>query len=73
MEGVPYLGVFLVDYWQYLREFWRKPRKTPKGYFDKYDRELNPAPPVYQFWAENHLDTGGASENVLLHLIVNLI
>ena len=31
MGGVPSVGVFLRDPSPYLREFWRKPRKTRKG------------------------------------------
>ena len=47
-ECVPW-GVFQRDPSPYLREFHRKPRKTPHGYNDTRDQELNPAPPVYQF------------------------
>ena len=43
------VGVFLRDPSPYLREFRRKPRKTPNGYVDKRDQGLNLAPPVYQF------------------------
>ena len=44
-------GVFLRDPNRYLREFQRKPPKTPNGYVDKRDRGLNLAPPINQFWA----------------------
>ena len=49
--GVPSVGVFLRYPSPYLREFRRKPRKTPNGWVDKRDRGLNLAPPVFQFWA----------------------
>ena len=39
--GVPSLGVFLKDPSPYLREFRRKPRKTPNGQVDKLDRGFN--------------------------------
>ena len=29
IDGMPSVGVFLWDPSPYLREFWRKPRKTP--------------------------------------------
>ena len=45
---VPSVGVFLRSSSPYLLEFWRKPRKTPNGYFDRLDRELNLVSPVYQ-------------------------
>ena len=47
--GEPSAGVFLRDPSPYLREFRRKPRKTPNDWVDKRDRELNPTPPVNQF------------------------
>ena len=31
VEGVPSVGVFLRDPSPYLRKFWRRPQKTPKG------------------------------------------
>ena len=43
------MGVFLSDPSPYLGEFRRKQRKTPNGLFDKRDRGLNLAPPVFQF------------------------
>ena len=49
--GLPSVGVFLRDPSPYLREFRRKPRKSPNGLIDKRDRGLNLAPPVFQFWA----------------------
>ena len=42
-------GVFLREPSPYLRQFRRKPRKTPKGQVYKRDRGLNLALPVYQF------------------------
>ena len=48
--GVPSVGVFLRHPSLYLREFRRKPRKTPNGLVDKRDQGLNLAPPVFQFW-----------------------
>ena len=51
--GVSSLGVFLRDPSPYLREFRRKPRKTPKCNINKCDRGLNLAPPVYQFGTQN--------------------
>ena len=39
-------------------EFRRKPRKAPNGQVDKSDRESNPAPPIYQFSAQNEIKTG---------------
>ena len=48
-------GGFLSDPNPYLRQF----RKTPNGYVIKCDQELNTAPPVYQFWAQNRSATGG--------------
>ena len=52
-------AVFLRDLNPYLREFRRKLQKTPKGSVDKRDRELNSAPPIYQFWAQNRSAIGG--------------
>ena len=48
------------DSYAYLRRFRRKTRKILNGQVDKRDRELNPAPPVYQFWVQNFSATGGA-------------
>ena len=53
--GMPSLRVFLRETKPYLREIWRKLPKTPKGYVDKCDQELNPEPPVYQFWTQKPL------------------
>ena len=50
ISGVPSVGVFLRDPSPYLREFWRKPRKTPNGYVDKRDQRLKPASPIYPFF-----------------------
>ena len=47
----PFTGFFLNDPSPYLREFWRKPWKTPNSLVDKHNRGLNLAPPVFQFWA----------------------
>ena len=47
IDGLPSLRVFLRDPSPYLREFPRKPRKTPNGQVDKRDRGLTP--PVFQF------------------------
>ena len=60
MCGMPTIKVFLRDPNPYLREFWRKPRKTPNGQVDKRDQEPNPVPLVDQFWEENRSATGGA-------------
>ena len=49
MGGMPSLGVFLRDPSRYLREFRRKPRKTPNDKVDNRYRGLNLAFPVYQF------------------------
>ena len=46
---MPSVGVFQRDSSPYLREFRRKPRKTPNGLVDMRDRGMDPAPPVYQF------------------------
>ena len=48
MECPPW-GVFLRDPIPYLREFRRKPQKTPNGQVDKSDQRMNLAIPVYQF------------------------
>ena len=58
--GMPSAGVFLRDPSVYLHKFRRKPRKTPKDMVDKRDREMSPAPPVNQFWAQNRSATGSA-------------
>ena len=50
--GMPSLGVFLRDPNPYLREIWRKTRKTPNGQADKRDRELNHAPALPVLSAE---------------------
>ena len=47
--GMPSVGVFLRDPSKFLREFRRKPRKTPNGKVDKRYQDLNVAPPVFQF------------------------
>ena len=49
--GMPSMEFFLRDPSPYLREFQRKPGKTPNGYADKRNRGLNLAPPVLQFRA----------------------
>ena len=43
---MPSVGVFLRYTNPYLFEFREKPRKTPNGWVDKRDRELNPVPPA---------------------------
>ena len=58
-EKMPSVKLFLRDPTPYLPEFRRKLRKTPNGWIDKRDRELNPAPSVYQFWGQNRSTTGG--------------
>ena len=62
-------GVFLRGARLYLRKFWRKPRKTLQSQVDKHNLDLNPASLVYQFWRQNLLATGGASN---LRLILEL-
>ena len=59
MDGVPFVRVFLRDPIPHLLEFWRKPRKTPNGKVDKWERGMNLAPPVYQFLSAA---TGGAKD-----------
>ena len=50
MEGVPSAGGFLKDLIPDLREFRRKPCKTPNDQVNKCDRGLSPAPKVHQFF-----------------------
>ena len=57
---VPSLGVFLSNPSPYLREFGRKPWKTPNGLVNKRDRGLILAPPVHKLWAQNRSTTGRA-------------
>ena len=66
---MPSVGVFLRDSNPYLREFRRKPRKTPSDWVDKRDRESKPAPPIYQFWALNRSATGRVGKGVRLWLL----
>ena len=47
--GVPSARVFLMDHSPNLREFRRKPLKTPNSWVDKRDRGLNPALPSTSF------------------------
>ena len=55
---MPTIGFWLKDLNQYLQDFRRKPRKTPK--VDKRDWKSNKAPFVYQFSAQNRSVIGGA-------------
>ena len=43
-------GVFLRNRSPCMREFWRKPQKTPKDYIGKRDWDLNLTFLVNQFW-----------------------
>ena len=46
-------GIFLRNPSPYLCEFWKKPWKILNHQVNKWDRELNPATPVNQFWGQN--------------------
>ena len=46
----------------YLREFQRKPRKTPKVYVDKLDWGSDLALPVHHFCEQNCTATGGDND-----------
>ena len=64
-------GVFLRDPSPYLREFRRKPRKTPNGQVDKRDRGMNLAPPIYQILSEA---TGGVKDGQFdIHALPGII
>ena len=59
-QGLHWEWIFLRDSNSYLRDFWRKPLKTPNGLVDKHDPGLNLLTPVYQLWGQNCSATGGA-------------
>ena len=58
MGEMPSMGVTLRDPCPHLHEFRKKTRKTLNYLVHKRDRGLNPAPPVYQFKAQNRWATG---------------
>ena len=59
MSVISSMGVFIKDPSPHSSEFRRKPRKTPNGYADILDRELNLASLVYQFKGQNRSATAG--------------
>ena len=68
--GMPSVGVFLRDTSPYLREFWRKPRKTMNGFVDKRDRELNSVPLVYQFEHRGAQKLVAPKFSMLSHIVI---